>query len=58
MSPKKAKGLKLKEAKHLIANFQQSKTSRCAAVKKKKKWEAISLFLRSYELLSHPKNTL
>ena len=33
MSPKKAKGLKLKEAKHLIANFQQSKTSRCAAVK-------------------------
>ena len=33
MSPKKAKGLKFKEAKHLIANFQQSKTSRCAAVK-------------------------
>ena len=33
MSPKKAKGLKFKEAKHLIANFQQSKTSRCVAVK-------------------------
>ena len=31
MSPKKAKGLKFKEAKHLIANFLQSKT-RCAAV--------------------------
>ena len=32
--PKKAKGLKSKEAKRLIANFQYPKTSRCAAVKK------------------------
>ena len=31
--PKKAKGLKFKEAKRLIANFQYPKTSRCAAVK-------------------------
>ena len=30
---KKAKGLKSKEAKYLIANFQYPKTSRCAAIK-------------------------
>ena len=32
--PKKAKGLKSKEAKCLIANFQYPKATRCAAVKK------------------------
>ena len=34
MASQKAKGLKSKEAKCLIANFQYPKATRCAAVKK------------------------